>query len=117
MAGPTFLTLPYEIRLTIYEYALPSETIQGRKCLGFRNPHIEAPSPNVVITLPTSALFELYKSNPAGDSRGRFWKPHGILAVCQQTKQEAGRVFDKLPVIVGVRLLPVDQRGARLTIF
>jgi len=105
MTAPGFLTLPYEIRLTIYEYAFPSETILGLKSLGFRNPHIEAPNPNVAITLPTAALTELYDSNPAGDSKGRFWKPRGILAVCRQTRQEAGEVFGKIPVTVGVRII------------
>jgi len=102
MEKPTFLTLPYELRVLIYELAFPSDTIQGLKNLGFRNPHIEGPNPNVVITLPASAVTELYNSNPAGDSRGRFWKPHAIIAVCQQTRQEAGHVFGKIPVIVGV---------------
>lgn len=100
--APTFLTLPCELRLVIYSLAFPSETVKSLKNLGFRNPHIEAPSPNVVITLPAAALTELFNSNPAGDSKGRFWKPHSILAVCQQTRQEAGEVFGKIPVITGV---------------
>lgn len=102
MEVPSFLTIPLELRLMIYKYAFPTSTIRGLKNLGFRNPHIEGPSPNVVITLPASTVTELYNSNPAGDSKGRFWKPYGILSVCQQTRAEAGDVFGKIPVTVGV---------------
>jgi len=102
MEVPPFLTIPLELRLMIYEYAFPTTTIQGLKNLGFRNPHIEGPSPNVVITLPASAVTELYNSNPAGDSKGRFWKPYAILSVCQQIRDEARDVFGKIPVTIGV---------------
>lgn len=102
MTAPTFLTLPYEIRLMIYEYAFPSDTMQALKCLGFRNPHMESPCPNVAITLPAAALMDLYKSNPAGESRGRFWRPINLLAVCHQMKDEAWSVWGKLPITCGV---------------
>ena len=103
MASPTtFLTLPYEIRLIIYEMALPAETISSLKCLGFRNPNIETPRPNIVIKLPTAALMALYTSNPAGESKGHFWRKPTLLAVCQQTKEEVGAIFDRLPATTGV---------------
>jgi len=114
----TFLTLPYEIRLIIYEMALPTETISSLKCLGFRNPNIETPRPNIVIKLPTAALMALYTSNPAGESRGRFWRKPTLLGVCQQTREEVGAVFNRLPVTTGVSSAVVQAHSspAMLTI-
>jgi len=115
----TFLTLPYEIRLIIYEMALPTETINALKCLGFRNPNIETPRPNIVIKLPTAGLMALYTSNPAGESRGRFWRKPTLLEVCQQTREEVGLVFDRLPTTIGVSGEPLlstfQRRNAKST--
>jgi hypothetical protein len=105
MSDPAqFTTLPYEIRLMIYELVFPSpkEPMLALKTLGFRNPHIESPSPNVAIRLPAGALMDLYNSNPAGSSKGRFWRPLPLLAVSKQLKEEASGVWNKLPVVVNV---------------
>lgn len=96
----------------IYEYAFPSDTMQALKCLGFRNPHMESPCPNVAITLPAAALMDLYKSNPAGESRGRFWRPVNLLAVCHQMKDEAWSVWGKLPITCGVSISFRSQEGS-----
>jgi len=98
----TFETLPAEIRLCIYGHLFPKDCIQSHQALGFRNPTIEPPPTNVHITLPISALMQLYHSNPAGESKGRFWDPVPLFAVSKEVAGEAGEVWGRLLIHVSV---------------
>lgn len=114
---PTFNSLPAEIRLCIYEQLWPAGNIQSLKPLGFRystlgfpmprsdttrNPNLEHAQPNVSITLPTKVLMQMYNSNPAGVSKGRFWEPCPLLGVNQQIRDEVEDVLSKKLVEVDV---------------
>lgn len=98
----TFETLPVEIRLCIYGHMFPKDSIQSLQPLGFRNPTIESPPANVHITLPISVLMQLYYSNPAGESKGRFWDPIPLFAVSKEIAAEAGEVWGRLLINVSV---------------
>lgn len=106
----TFNDLPAEIRLNIYEALFPSDGFQSLKPLGFRNPNLEQAPPNVSITVPTSVLVDFYKSNPAGESKGRFWRPIPLLAVNRQIREEASYVYSKILVEVGTWMSFLSRR-------
>jgi len=97
----TFTSLPTEIRLMIYDYIFPP-SIQVRTPLGFPSPSIESHGPNVNIDLPAKILLKLYNSNPAGESKGRFWKPPSLFSVSRMVREESQEVWGRLPVRVFV---------------
>jgi len=102
----TFTTLPVEVRLYIFRHLFPSDVVSSLQYLGFRNGQIDMPPPNVLITVDASTLHQLYLSNPAGTSMGRFLKPSPLFRVSRQIREEALVAWGNVQVQVGVRGIP-----------
>lgn len=109
-----FTSLPPEIRLCIFHHVFPQDVVQSLQFLGFRNGQIDMPPPNVFITVSASTLQELYLSNPAGTSLGRFVKPSSLFAVSRQIRRESLEAWGNIQVQVGVSGLTATSSSTAL---
>ncbi len=58
---------------------------------------------------------QMYKSNPAGESKGRFWTPIPMLAVNKSIREEAGYMFENslIDVKVSAACSPIHNKTRR----